>query len=178
MPAKKCPICKNRSYDDSWKVCLYCREPLVEVDLSTPEEISSDPTVASGEMPIVGTLIILFSVVKLIICISAFNSDGWGHLYYVEIIAAVVGIIAGGCIIRRQWWAKVAMICLSFYGLFSLFYFGMIAKDDSLFQNHLSWFLLDPNIVVSFYLPAIWFIFLIFYFMVSVRKLSKKSDLI
>jgi hypothetical protein len=57
---KKCPGCK-RTYDDTWKVCLYCNERL-----ASSEEIAGEFYLGDIESPRDKFLIIVYSILLII----------------------------------------------------------------------------------------------------------------
>lgn len=59
---KECPEC-GRSYDDSWRVCLFCGERLVK----TREQVGGELSIERDKFPGNKLLIVVFSVFLMLL---------------------------------------------------------------------------------------------------------------
>ncbi|NQT23137.1 MAG: hypothetical protein HQ579_06855 [Candidatus Omnitrophica bacterium] len=114
---KKCPKCQ-KTYDDSWKVCLSCREKLVSAEPGLPAGPSNMQAKENNMrrrpagVAIFGWLIIIGSVLGLLFSTAgkAINAD---VSYYLYLIICPLSVAVGIFLLKLKKWARTAIIIIS-----------------------------------------------------------------
>jgi len=114
---KTCPKCR-KTYDDSWKVCLGCREKLISQGDSLPTDPStfSDEENTKRKRPkgvlIFAWLIIVSSFLGLLNLAVSRAMNPQASLYAYLIIYPI-SIIVGIFLLKSKNWARTAIIIIS-----------------------------------------------------------------